>query len=192
MNLDVIPTGAALGVEVRGLDLSEPMDDRTFATIERAYDEHGVIFFRDQRMTPSSRSPSPAASARSSSNILGNVGVCRAVRKSSWCPTSPTTESRLASDARAKRAQYMCYAARPPRGTISMQSRRRNFTAYRSATPNVRTAAAARDALPKSLRHRIEDRRAVFDFTARKRSFPPTREEIERNPPARHPIVRTI
>ena len=52
-------------------------------------------------------------------------------------------------------------------------------------------AIRAWDALPESLRRRIEDRRAVFDFTARKRSFPPTREEIERNPPVRHPIVRT-
>ena len=28
------------------------MDDATFAAVERAYDEHGVIFFRDQRITP--------------------------------------------------------------------------------------------------------------------------------------------
>jgi taurine dioxygenase len=41
------------------------------------------------------------------------------------------------------------------------------------------------------LRRRIDGRRAVFDFTGRKRAFPPTREEIERNPPVRHPVVRT-
>jgi taurine dioxygenase len=52
MNLEIIPTGAALAAEVRGLDLSEPMDDRTFAMVEHAYDEHGVLFFRDQRITP--------------------------------------------------------------------------------------------------------------------------------------------
>ncbi|MGE4044764.1 MAG: TauD/TfdA dioxygenase family protein, partial [Acetobacteraceae bacterium] len=36
-----------------------------------------------------------------------------------------------------------------------------------------------------------EGRRAIFDFTGRKRAFPPSQAEIERNPPVRHPIVRT-
>jgi taurine dioxygenase len=31
----------------------------------------------------------------------------------------------------------------------------------------------------------------VFDFSGRKRAFPPTRAEIDRFPPVRHPIVRT-
>ena len=52
VNLEIIPSGAALAAEVRGLDLSEPMDDPTFAVIEHAYDEYGVLFFRDQRITP--------------------------------------------------------------------------------------------------------------------------------------------
>ena len=52
MSIEIIPTGAALGAEIRGLDLASPLDDATFAAIERAYDTHGVIFFRDQRITP--------------------------------------------------------------------------------------------------------------------------------------------
>ena len=47
MSIEVIPTGAALGAELRGVDLSRPLGDNVFALIERAYDEHGVIFFRD-------------------------------------------------------------------------------------------------------------------------------------------------
>jgi hypothetical protein len=31
----------------------------------------------------------------------------------------------------------------------------------------------------------------VFDFQGRKRALTPTQEEIDRNPPVRHPIVRT-
>ena len=52
MPVEVIPTGAALGAEVCGVDLSQPLDDATFAAIERAYNEHGVIFFRNQNVTP--------------------------------------------------------------------------------------------------------------------------------------------
>ena len=52
MSIEVIPTGAALGAEIRGINLAKPLGDATFAAIERAYNEHGVIFFRDQRITP--------------------------------------------------------------------------------------------------------------------------------------------
>ena len=52
MSIEVIPTGAALGAEVRGVDMSQPLGDNAFALIERAYDEYGVIFFRDQHITP--------------------------------------------------------------------------------------------------------------------------------------------
>ena len=50
--MQVIPTGAALGAEIRGIDLSQPLDEETFAAIERAWAEYGVIFFRGQRITP--------------------------------------------------------------------------------------------------------------------------------------------
>ena len=40
------------GAEIHGVDLSQPLDDATFAQIEKAHAEHCVIFFRDQRLTP--------------------------------------------------------------------------------------------------------------------------------------------
>ena len=49
MSIEIIPTGAALGAEISGVDLAQPIDDAAFATIERAYNDHGVIFFRDHR-----------------------------------------------------------------------------------------------------------------------------------------------
>jgi taurine dioxygenase len=52
MSIEIIPTGAALGAEIRGVDLARPIDDETFAAIERAYNDHAVIFFRDQHITP--------------------------------------------------------------------------------------------------------------------------------------------
>jgi len=42
MSMNVIQTAAVLGAEVAGVDLSRPLDDITFAAIERAYDEYGV------------------------------------------------------------------------------------------------------------------------------------------------------
>src|SRR5438128_437377 len=50
---------------------------------------------------------------------------------------------------------------------------------------------AAWGALPGRVRRHLGGRRAVFDFTGRKRAFPPTQAEIDRYPPVTHPIVRT-
>ncbi len=41
-----------VGAEITGVDLGRPLDERTFKEIHDALVEHGVVFFRDQRMTP--------------------------------------------------------------------------------------------------------------------------------------------
>ena len=53
MFIEIIPTGAAIGAEIRGVNLANPLDDATFAKVEEAYNTHGVIFFRNQRLIPS-------------------------------------------------------------------------------------------------------------------------------------------
>lgn len=49
--IDVIPSGAALGAEIRGLDLSKPMNDQTFSSVEQTFNDHSVLCFRDQDLT---------------------------------------------------------------------------------------------------------------------------------------------
>jgi taurine dioxygenase len=44
--------GKALGAEVTGIDVGQPMSDETFKRIEDAFHEHCVIVFRDQHLTP--------------------------------------------------------------------------------------------------------------------------------------------
>ncbi len=48
---DVRPYGGTLGAEIRGVDLSQDLDDAAFAALERAWNEHSVIVFRDQKIT---------------------------------------------------------------------------------------------------------------------------------------------
>jgi taurine dioxygenase len=50
--LKVTPYSAALGAVISGVDLSQPLDDTDFKTIRQAFHDHGVIFFRDQQITP--------------------------------------------------------------------------------------------------------------------------------------------
>lgn len=50
--LDISPTSGALGAFIEGIDLSEPLDDSDIGEMREALNEHGVIFFRDQKITP--------------------------------------------------------------------------------------------------------------------------------------------
>ena len=51
-DLSVIRLGKHLGAEIRGIDLSQPLDDDTFARIAKAFFDNEVIVFRNQKITP--------------------------------------------------------------------------------------------------------------------------------------------
>ncbi len=50
--LTIVPLTTAIGSEIAGVDLSRPLDDATVALIRRTYNERGVVFFRDQELSP--------------------------------------------------------------------------------------------------------------------------------------------
>ncbi len=49
--MKIIPSGAALGAEVQGVDLSAPLDAAVAEKIKAAWDEHLVLVFHDQEMS---------------------------------------------------------------------------------------------------------------------------------------------
>jgi taurine dioxygenase len=51
-DLEVRPYSTAVGAEVLGVDLSQPLDAATLAAIQTAFQDHLVLFFRDQTLTP--------------------------------------------------------------------------------------------------------------------------------------------
>ena len=48
--VEIVPTGAALGAEIRGIDLSKPISDDTFDAIEPAFHTHSVTYFTGQQL----------------------------------------------------------------------------------------------------------------------------------------------
>ena len=48
MSIDITPLSQALGAEIRGLDLGEPLKASTIVEVEDAWHEHIVLVFRDQ------------------------------------------------------------------------------------------------------------------------------------------------
>jgi taurine dioxygenase len=47
-SVDVIATGAALGAEVRGVDLRD-LDEAAFVRVMQAWHDHSVLLFRTRR-----------------------------------------------------------------------------------------------------------------------------------------------
>ena len=50
--MQVVPQSGALGAEIRGVDLSRPVDPEVAAAVREAFLEHQVIFFADQDLAP--------------------------------------------------------------------------------------------------------------------------------------------
>ncbi len=50
--MEIRPIAPALGAEVRGIDLAEPLDGATLAALRQALLDRLVLFFRDQDLTP--------------------------------------------------------------------------------------------------------------------------------------------
>ena len=51
-HMAVRPLAGAVGAEIAGLDLSEPLSDVSQRAVRQAVAERGVVVFRDQALTP--------------------------------------------------------------------------------------------------------------------------------------------
>ncbi len=107
--LDVRPLSPKIGAEIHGIDLSGSPDPATVAGIREALNQHHVIFFRDQELTPAEQT----AFAR----CFGQVTEAH--------PVLPAIEGNpevLAVDSREDRASWwhtdVTFVQNPPLGSL--------------------------------------------------------------------------
>ncbi len=50
--LDIRPLSPKIGAEIHGIDITRPLDDATVAAVRAALNEHHVVFFREQDLSP--------------------------------------------------------------------------------------------------------------------------------------------
>ena len=50
--MEIRPATGTFGADVSGVDLATDLDDATIAAIRSAFNEHHVLFFRDQDLSP--------------------------------------------------------------------------------------------------------------------------------------------
>ena len=192
MAIDIIPMDAAVGAEIRGADLSRALDNDTFEAIDRAYNEHGVIFFRGQSITPDRLLALTERFGDLQFNTFG---------EEHGLPDWPgiVLISNVEDEGRnigVKRAgenwhSDMCYTPKPPRGTILYAREVPALDGLVLGDTCFAAAHAAYDSLPNSMKQRLARLTARFDFAQRKRAVPITQAQIEAFPPVTHPVVRT-
>ena len=193
VRLELKPLAPALGAEILGVDLNAPMSDATFDAIYRAFLEHELLLFRDQRLDP----PQHVAFARRFGPV--DVHVMNQYQKDSlpelYCL------SNLDENGRPN-------GRHPDKGTLVWHTdgswRRVTGQAtmlYAIEVPEVGGETwwacqyAAYDALSDEERRRYAGMRAIhsLDFSRSRRhpEDPMSAAQRAAAPPVEHPVIRT-
>ena len=190
-NIRVRTLGAGAAAEITGVDLAAPLDERTFAAIEAAFDQSGVIVIPDQSITPTQQ----LIFARRFGDIEVNYHSAKyglPEHPEIYKISNITKDGKPIGSRRAGENWHsdMIYSAQPPRATMLHAIEVPELHGLKLGDTAFANAAAAYEALPNAMKRRIEGLRAVFDFTGRKRSEAPDVATVGRYPPVQHPIAR--
>ncbi len=194
--MDIQPCNAPLGAEIAGIDLAQPIDEATFRQIDQAYAQYGVIFFRDQHITPEQHlaftgrfgalDPSPHTPYA----LPGYPDILRVSNiQEQGCNIG-------LADAGLTWHTDMSWRQVPPRGSTlyaievpEQDGRTLGDTVFTSA-------AAAYDTLSESMQARLEGLTAIHQYAAKhayraKVSLSDRGDLDNMYPDVHHPVVRT-
>ena len=196
VRLEIRELSEALGAEIRGLDLSGPLDEATIEAVKAAWGEHLVLLFRDQRLTdqqllsfsrnfgdldkphPSPYSDEPFIKEFPEIMVISNV-------------VEDGVPIGNLGDGEAVWHTDMSYAEEPPIGSI-LHSLEIPAEGGDTSFTNM---LLAYETLPDDVRRRVEGRHALHDNSLNtagmlRKEYAAVTDPREA-PGARHPIVRT-
>lgn len=195
MAMEVIPSGGALAAEVRGIDLSQPLDPPSVKAIDAAWDRHLVLLFRNQRLSDPDLiaytrrfgeldppGPNPYGTAflpeHPELNVISNVKL----------------NGRPIGGLGAGEAVWhadMTYLERPPKASIlhALEVPPSGGDTYFA------NMIAAYEALPANLKQAIDGKQAIHDAAHNstgqlRRGYSET-GDVRETPGARHPLAVT-
>jgi taurine dioxygenase len=195
LDLEIRPLSAALGAEVRGVDLAQPPDETTFEAIRAAWLEHLVLRFRGQAMddgdlvafsrrfgaldiAPPNENGTRFVQGHPEILVISNV-----VQDGTAIGSLGAGEAIWHSD--------MSYLPAPPTGSLLLAL---EVPAEGGNTGfcNLYRALAA---LPPDLRAQIDGKTIKHDATTNSAGYlregAETVTDVTRSPGASHPIIRT-
>lgn len=183
----LVPVAAALGAEVEGVDLREPIGDALFEELRAALLEHQVLFFRDQDIDPAHH----LALARRFGEPVAHpayplVEGFSTINVLEVTPEAPPKIDCWHTD--------MTFQECPPLGSIL----RARVVPARGGDTMWSSLFAAYDTLSDRMKRYLEGLRAVHSFAhgfrhslAEPGGAERLSDAVKANPPVRHPVIRT-
>jgi len=198
MTVEVIPTGAALGAEIRGLDLSKPLSDAEFEAVQQAWYDHIVLLFRGQQKVNDddlirfSRHFGELDIAPASETDM--AGSQEKSRREIWIISNVVENGKPIGALGDKEAEWhtdMSYVAEPPMASV-LHSREIPRQGGDTSFANMYKAL---EELPADLYAAIEGRYCNHDSSTTSvgelRVGASAVVDVRTAPGARHPIIRT-
>ena len=185
--LDIKPVAGALGVEIHGLDLSRALGAREHALLRDLLNEHEVIFFRDQDISP--------VLQKSLALSFGPLQTHPAYETVEGFPELTILESTAEKPTKIEAWHSdMTFRQHPPMGTVL----RSVIVPPKGGDTLWSSMTAAYNGLSRPMRDLLEGLSAVHDFSHGFRESlaePGGRQRlaaaVEANPPVSHPVIRT-
>ena len=181
------PLSEALGAEIQGIDLSQPLDGSVFAAVKEAWLEHNILLFRNQDVCEESQirfasyfGPLTSSIFTTTGEIPSPIMLVSNIRKDGKpIGELPDGEMWFHSD--------QCYIEKPCTGTmlyaIEVPSRGGNtifgnmYTAY--------------ETLPEAMKSRLAGLKAMNMYDYKVNSTSRTSQPASDAPRYVHPVVRT-
>ena len=193
--VDVEKLGPLIGAEVSGPDISKELSAEEMTEIEKTLAKHAVIVFRNQNISPDQqlafarRFGSLEINAFDKHALEGHSGILKVsnIREEDKDVGYADAGSFWHSD--------MSYTNTPPRLTMlyALEIPMRDGKVLGDTL--FASAVDAYDALTMKMKERIQNLKAIHNFSAKKRGVKqPVKlspEQIAKNPPVEHPIART-
>ncbi|MBX3447764.1 MAG: TauD/TfdA family dioxygenase [Parvibaculaceae bacterium] len=197
MPVEVIPTGAALGAEIRGLDLSKPLGDADFEAVQQAWYDHIVLLFRGQKVSDDdlirfSRRFGELDIAPASATDM--AGAQEKSRPEIWIISNVIENGKPIGALGDKEAEWhtdMSYVAEPPMASV-LYSLEIPSAGGNTSFANMYKAL---EELPADLRAAIEGRNCNHDSSTTSvgelRAGAAAVVDVREAPGAMHPAIRT-
>lgn len=190
--------GEALGAEITGIKLAQPLSADTFAEIENVFHAHSVIVFRDQELTPDQQI--------AFSKLFGEIDIN--VRSRFAKPGFPEifVVSNILENGQpigvTDAGRYWhtdhCYVQEPSRCSLLYALEIPQHNGKALGDTQFASVTAAYEKLPADLAHRLEGLKAInsYSYTYNRKVSEFKRDTLEAEgrtapPDIAHPVVRT-
>lgn len=193
--VEAVPVDAPIGAEIRGVDLSQDLDDASFAAVEAAFNEYSVVWFRgqtisaEQQVAFSERFGEIEVNAFNKFALPGNpkVLIVSNIKENGKDIGYADAGSHWHTD--------MSYTATPPRMTMLYAIEVPEENGKPLGDTLFASATAAYDTLPGDTKAKLDGLKATHRFAAKERGVKKpvelTAEQIAKNPDVIHPVART-